>query len=108
MSTDLLTRPAPAHTSPSTASDQAAGPSRPRPGGLDWMDMLRVGAILAVVVIHAIGPATRESGTGWHSAWWWGADLLNAACLWCVPVFVMVSGALLLDPSRRIAGGDFL
>jgi surface polysaccharide O-acyltransferase-like enzyme len=72
------------------------------------MDMLRIGAILAVVIIHAIGPATRQSGTGWHSAWWWGADLLNAACLWCVPVFVMVSGALLLDPSRRIAGSEFL
>jgi surface polysaccharide O-acyltransferase-like enzyme len=72
------------------------------------MDMLRIGAILAVVVIHAIGPATRESGTGWHAAWWWGANLLNSACLWCVPVFVMVSGALLLDPSRRISGGEFL
>ncbi len=70
--------------------------------------MLRIGAILAVVVIHAIGAATRQSGTGWHSAWWWGADLVNAACLWCVPVFVMVSGALLLDPSRRFAGGEFL
>jgi surface polysaccharide O-acyltransferase-like enzyme len=72
------------------------------------MDMLRIAAILAVVVIHAVGTATRESGTGWHSSWWWGANLLNSACLWCVPVFVMVSGALLLDPTRRIGGGEFL
>jgi surface polysaccharide O-acyltransferase-like enzyme len=72
------------------------------------MDMLRIAAILAVIVIHAIGSATKQSGTGWHSAWWWGANLLNTACLWCVPVFVMVSGALLLDPTRQGSGSAFL
>jgi surface polysaccharide O-acyltransferase-like enzyme len=72
------------------------------------MDMLRIAAILAVVVIHSVGSATRQSGTGWHSAWWWGANLINTACLWCVPVFVMVSGALLLNPARRVASGPFL
>ena len=72
------------------------------------MDLLRIGAILAVVIIHAVSAATRSAGTGWHSRWWWAADLLNSACLWCVPAFVMVSGALLLDPQRRVAGGAFL
>ena len=72
------------------------------------MDLLRIAAILAVVVIHSVGFATKQSGTGWHSAWWWGANLLNSACLWCVPVFVMVSGALLLDPARRVSNGTFL
>ncbi len=77
--------------------------------GLQWLDMLRIAAIGAVIVIHAIGTATRESGTGWHAAWWWGANLINSACLWCVPVFVMVSGALLLDPARaQGAPGEFL
>ncbi len=72
------------------------------------MDLLRIAAILAVVVIHAISPATRTAGTGGHTAWWWLANLINTACLWCVPVFVMVSGALLLDPARRVSHGSFL
>ena len=109
MPTELLTRPSPPHTSLAPSEQQSAALAHRRSGsGLEWMDMLRIAAILAVVVIHAISPATRASGTGWHSAWWWAADLLNSACLWCVPVFVMVSGALLLDPTRRIGGGEFL
>ncbi len=108
MATHLLTRPTQAHTSPGAAPPRSGTPDRPQASGLEWMDLLRIAAILAVVVIHAVGSATRQSGTGWHSAWWWGANLLNSACLWCVPVFVMVSGALLLDPTRRIAGAEFL
>ena len=46
--------------------------------------------------------ATRSAGTGWHTCRWWAARPASiAACLWCVPVFVMVSGALLLDPGAR-------
>ncbi len=109
MATQLLTRPSPAHTSSSTTAPQSPSTGRDRASsGLEGMDLLRIAAILAVVVIHAISSATRASGTGWHSSWWWAANLLNSACLWCVPVFVMVSGALLLDPTRRIAGGEFL
>ncbi len=110
MPTQLLTRPSPAYISPSTAPDSPQAPNRriPAGGGLEWMDMLRIAAILAVVVIHSVGSATKQSGTGWHSAWWWGANLLNSACLWCVPVFVMVSGALLLNPDRRVPSSSFL
>lgn len=116
MVTFALTRPRAEHRSarrafsdptrrsgaPTSGSVPAGGPS------LEWLDLLRIGAILAVVVIHAVSAATRTSGTGWHSAWWWVADLLNSACLWCVPVFVMVSGALLLDPERGVPGVAFL
>ena len=110
MPTQLLARSAPAHISPGAAphSSQAAERRIRAGSGLEWMDLLRIAAILAVVVIHSVGAATKQSGTGWHSAWWWGANLLNSACLWCVPVFVMVSGALLLDPARRVSSGAFL
>ena len=110
MPTQLLTRPSPAHASPGSAGASSQTPLRRvrAASGLEWMDMLRIAAILAVVVIHSVGYATKQSGTGWHSAWWWGANLLNSACLWCVPVFVMVSGALLLDPARRVSSGAFL
>lgn len=92
---------------------RAAAPRSPEAGrrpssGLEWLDRLRLWAILAVVVIHAISPATRKSGTGLHPAVWWASDFINAACLWCVPIFVMVSGALLLDPARKASGHHFL
>jgi surface polysaccharide O-acyltransferase-like enzyme len=108
MAIQLQTRPVRAHTSPTPAATQPTGVRGTAAGGLEWMDMLRIGAILAVVIIHAISPATRTAGTGWHAAWWWAANLINSACLWCVPVFVMVSGALLLDPRRRVSDGAFL
>jgi surface polysaccharide O-acyltransferase-like enzyme len=61
-----------------------------------------------VVCIHAVGTATRQAGSGWHPGAWWGANLLNAACLWCVPVFIMVSGALLLNPAKVMPAAPFL
>jgi surface polysaccharide O-acyltransferase-like enzyme len=110
MPTETLLRPTFADTLPiAPSSSPARLPERTRPSSsLEWLDRLRLWAILAVVVIHAIGTATRESGTGWHTAPWWFANFINSACLWCVPVFVMVSGALMLDPSRRAYGHHFL
>src|ERR1700709_417019 len=108
MSTQTLTRAAPGPVSAGLRTGSPVERPTARKQGrssLAWMDLLRIGAIVAVVVIHAISTATKSSGTGWHSAWWWTANFLNSACLWCVPVFVMVSGALLLDPARRVADG---
>jgi surface polysaccharide O-acyltransferase-like enzyme len=53
----------------------------------------------AVVVLHvgARGILTYEP---LKSAGWWTSNLFEAATRWCVPVFVMLSGALLLDPSK--------
>ena len=93
----------PAPEAPSPAAER----SRPA-AGLEWLDRLRLWAMLAVVVIHAISAATRQSGTGLHPAAWWASNLINSACLWCVPVFVMVSGALMLDPVRNGSGHHLL
>jgi surface polysaccharide O-acyltransferase-like enzyme len=103
MPTQTLLRPT--FAAASAPAEIQLSPERSRPAsGLEWLDRLRLWAILAVVVIHAIGTATRESGTGLHPAAWWASNLINSACLWCVPVFVMVSGALMLDPARRASG----
>ena len=106
MPTQTLLRPKLAGV-PSPAAAPAS-PGRSPSSGLEWLDRLRLWAIFAVVVIHAIGTATRQSGTGLHPGAWWASNLINAACLWCVPVFVMVSGALMLDPSRSASGRHFL
>lgn len=66
-------------------------------------DILRILAILAVIMIHVIGN-TFFSMTDVQSVWWNGLNLLNSGLRWCVPVLVMISGALFLDPGREITG----
>ena len=66
-----------------------------------WLDVVRVVAITAVVTIHTAGPLLKQArGIETSAAAWWLADAVDAACRWSVPVFVMVSGALMLDPAR--------
>jgi surface polysaccharide O-acyltransferase-like enzyme len=82
-------------TAPSTAPTV-----RPRSVALD---VLRVVAILGVVAIHTFAgivtnPAVHGSGT------WWVAVALDIGNVWVIPVFVMVSGALLLGPRAHSAG----
>lgn len=58
------------------------------------LDMLRVAAILAVVVIHHVAAAASQKPVG--SGSWLAAELIDSFLRWCVPVFVMISGALLI------------
>lgn len=74
-----------------------------RHGGLD---ALRAWAAGAVVVIHVAATAMQRARPG--SVDWWAADFYHALAVWAVPVFVMISGALLLDPRRPYTVRDFL
>lgn len=68
----------------------------------DKLDAARWMAALAVVLLHcAAFPLTSVSDYG-SSDWQW-ANVYDAASRWCVPVFVMISGALLLNPDKREA-----
>ncbi|WP_397475198.1 acyltransferase [Pusillimonas sp.] len=72
----------------------------------DKLDAARWMAALAVVLLHcAAFPLTSVSEYG-TSDWQW-ANLYDAASRWCVPVFVMISGALLLNPEKREAFKHF-
>lgn len=81
----------PTSTGPSTA---------PAPGTaqqLAYTSWLRVVAIVGVVFIHVAGltyinPDLEGSGA------WWLAAVLDHGSKWAVPVFVMVSGAVILRP----------
>src|SRR5690606_11421211 len=73
-----------------------------------WLDLARILAIPAVVLIHVLVPVVLARTTEFASGTWWTAATLSSAARWCVPVFVMVSGALLLDPSRPSALLPFL
>lgn len=71
-----------------------------------WADWARIAAIVAVVSIHVLGPVSfRASLVG--TPFWWAANVINSASRWSVPVFFMVSGALLLNRSRREGAARF-
>jgi surface polysaccharide O-acyltransferase-like enzyme len=63
-----------------------------------WLDAARVLAVAAVVLLHVSASVVTLAPLG--SAAWWAGNGYDAAARWCVPVFVMVSGALLLDPRK--------
>jgi surface polysaccharide O-acyltransferase-like enzyme len=66
-----------------------------------WLDVLRVTAILAVITIHTVSPLTAGATVPTFSTAWWIGASMNIASLWCVPVFVMISGGLLLSGADR-------
>jgi surface polysaccharide O-acyltransferase-like enzyme len=87
-----------------TDSETTAQPAAPAARSRSMaLDVLRVTAILGVVAIHVFGgivtnPAIRGSGS------WWAGVVVDIGNVWVIPVFVMVSGALLLGPRAHAAG----
>jgi surface polysaccharide O-acyltransferase-like enzyme len=64
-----------------------------------YADILRVCAISAVVFLHSATPPLYLFNTI-DLGYWWTADIIDAATRWGVPIFIMISGMLLLDPSH--------
>jgi surface polysaccharide O-acyltransferase-like enzyme len=70
------------------------------------IDLLRVIAAFAVVWLHVsvwvvLGDPSVES------PWWWAGNLVDSFTRWSVPVFVMISGALLLSAPPSPSPLDF-
>lgn len=72
--------------------------SEPRPS-IFYIDLLRFVAAIAVVVIHVLGPFRFLYGEVSDSDWL-AAMGYNSVSRWAVPIFMMISGALLLSDSR--------
>jgi surface polysaccharide O-acyltransferase-like enzyme len=67
--------------------------------------VLRVTAACGVAALHVISLWLRGTDPG--TAAWWVADFYDVSTRWCVPVFVMISGALLLSPHKLQPPGVF-
>lgn len=65
-----------------------------------WADLLRCAAVLAVIVLHTAGSQLSNAPLG--SAAWHVLNGYNSLSRWCVPAFIMLSGAFLLDPEREL------
>lgn len=66
---------------------------------MHYLDNARIFAILAVIALHVSGDFLVDSEQGGVN--WWIANFFESVTRWCVPVFVMISGALLLDPRKQ-------
>lgn len=69
-----------------------------------WIDYLRVISAIAVIIIHVTAGFLYESNYAFIS--WWIGLFAAGTMRFCVPIFVMVSGALLL--SKRYSLKDHL
>ncbi|WP_151523387.1 acyltransferase [Serinicoccus kebangsaanensis] len=77
--------------------------------GTAWISWLRCLAVFGVVLIHTVGATATAGAEGRTGAVdGWVARALDLPLLWVVPVFVMLSGALTLDPARFAGTGSFL
>ncbi|MDB4919800.1 acyltransferase family protein [Mucilaginibacter sp.] len=72
---------------------------------IDWINNLRLVALYAVIVLHCTSLLLMQYGKV-SMGDWLVADFLNAAVRFAVPVFVMITGALLLHREYEI--GSFL
>ncbi|WP_349828921.1 acyltransferase [Brevibacterium litoralis] len=79
----------------------------PPPTATGWMNPARSVAIIVVVAIHAIADTVETRFTDYGTVAWWLANGIDSASRWCVPVFLMIAGALALDPRRGVSPGEF-
>lgn len=63
-----------------------------------YLDILRITSIAFIVVIHTSGQCWADLDVDGYK--WAVANLFDGASRWTVPVFVMISGALFLNPEK--------
>lgn len=84
------------HVASATPQPSACGLPIAADSHLSWMDLARLIAAFWVVTIHvAAVPVVHMKDVPLD--WWWWANLYNCASRAAVPLFVMLSGALLLN-----------
>ncbi len=69
-------------------------------GRVAYADLLRALATIAVIVIHISGGWLGQTAVG--SSQWTALCVYDALARWCVPMFIMLSGAFLLDPKKSV------
>ncbi|UTV27830.1 acyltransferase [Photobacterium atrarenae] len=72
-----------------------------------FFDVLRCVAAVAVVTIHVLGPYREQLGVISDSAWS-TAVIFNSFSRWAVPIFIMITGALMLSDTRPFEPGYYL
>ena len=70
-----------------------------------WVEILKLMAVFAVILLHVSAPyVVPFENTGE----WWTGNIYDSFTRWCVPMFVMVSGTLVLSGAHKIPLSRFL
>ncbi len=72
-----------------------------------FADGLRALAVFAVIILHTASDSVEHYGEISNSNWW-SADIYNGLVRFCVPMFVVLSGAFLLRKDRIITTKELL
>ena len=64
-----------------------------------WLNNARILATFAVISLHICAKNLREYDLS--TSYWAISNLVNSSTRWCVPVFIMISGALLLNNTKQ-------
>jgi len=62
-----------------------------------WPDLVRVYSVFAVILLHAAA-VPNTSFNKIPLTWWWHTNIYTAITCMCIPLLVMLSGALVLTP----------
>ena len=73
-----------------------------------FLDKLRVAATCAVVLLHTVTGVMDHTDMGDYPVEKTVFLVLLDLICWCVPVFLMISGYLFLNPDRKITMGKML
>lgn len=66
-----------------------------------YVDILRIIATFAMIFLHLA--ATKWYSIPIESINWQILNIYDSSVRWCVPVFIMISGVIFLDPTRNIS-----
>ncbi|WP_140937939.1 acyltransferase [Sphingobacterium lumbrici] len=69
----------------------------------EWIDSIRVLATLSVIFLHVAAPAVYQYGSVSNFDWWIG-NIYDSSVRFCVPVFLMISGTLILSKTYESTG----
>ncbi len=68
---------------------------------IEWLDTLRAVAIIAVILVHTSTPVVKMI-YGVNMPYWWIGNLYDSMVRFCVPAFLMLTGATLLGRDYQI------
>lgn len=72
-----------------------------------FFDLLRCVAAIAVIAIHVLAPYRHELGVIPFEQWF-TAITVNSFSRWAVPVFILITGALMLSDTRAFDASSYL
>lgn len=76
------------------------------PKHIPYADGMRVLAVVFVIALHSSAQGVIQYDTISLENWWTG-NIINSLSRWAVPLFIMLSGALLLAPAKQESWSSF-